>query len=180
MTQPATALPPAAATPGIREIRAVLHELGLSVSHRPAAFLEYELCPGFGSPYAKHHVQFGNIEEARQIVIEFPAHLSAAPPWTAALHHQSQDPTPHIAAWTFGYMAARKLFFPVTGRFVPLSECNPVHVPCPYVATEEISAFYAGVRNYMQAVKRLIQRPNTPAALQLHPEPAPITKEALP
>lgn len=179
MTQPAPALTPAAAPPGIREVRAVLHELGLGVSHRPAAFLEYELCPGFGSPFAKHRVQFGSLEEARQIVTEFPAHLNAAPPWTAALHHQAQDPTPHIAAWTFGYMAARKQFFPVTGRFVPLGECNPIHVPCSYDTTEEISAFYAGVRSYMQAVRRLIQRPATPAALQLHPEPAPTAKEAL-
>lgn len=180
MTQPAPALAPAATSPGIREIRAILHELGLGVSHRPAAFLEYEVCPGIGSPYAKHRLEFSSIEEARQIVTEFPAHLNAAPPWTAALHHQAQDPTPHIAVWTCGYMAARKHFFPVGGRFVPLSQCNPIHVPCPYQSTEEISAFYAGVRSYMQAVKRLIQRPSTPPALQLHPEADLTPKEALP
>lgn len=168
MSQPAPVLPPETPPDLLRAVRGELATLGLQVRHLPGQFLQFTTVAPAGSPYHPHQVSFGTLEDARQIVAEFPAHAAAPPPWTAALAQQAEAPTPHIVAWTGGYMAAARQFFPKEGPFVPLRACNPAQVPSPYEDTEDASAFYSGVRSYLRAVRKKLPRP-APAPEALTP-----------
>lgn len=144
-----------------RSIRGTLAELGLLLRTTPLAASPYVTACPLGSPYRNRKITLSSLDDARTLAKELPAHLQAPPPWKACLAHQALTPTPEIIAWTSGYIAAQKHFFVQCGPYTPLSRSQAQSVKCPYSSAAQSSAFYAGVRGYLQQVLAQLNRSHT-------------------